>query len=599
MATRKRELRPDAEGRYRPEIGWFQEIDVDVSVSPQQGVSGGDVRRGKRRQPRFNLGTDQKEAERRVARIRELYEDNCRLTKSDLWSPQALSFAKEIARGEKRIVYPAFSDVIDQDDPLLEYAQMHHNIMEMYPSVQFEADPQLYSESLKLNREYVGGHLDALQGKLKQEGALPPKTELPREFIPGLLHEALDAYEEDIRRHNVVPGSSELKSYGLRRLERVKRFKEHHADIALYSLTFDTCKAMLDYWRTRPARHNGKPTSRSNSRHHLGELMRFFRWLDTSSSFRWLMPRGLERVDRKIPKTDGERKLSSSTKDIYTIEELAVLNAHATPFDRLTLYVGLNCAMGAAELGRLTSIDLLLGQAHDHAKKLYFDSTEADSFLRFLRPKTGVFGEWLLWEETVEMFRWGIERAAALKSDLLFVSEQGKPLYRENTKNPHSNFSNAWTDLIKRVRKSEPGFRYLPFGTLRDTLPDTLRHRHGDEIATLSLAHGSPFAGDSLLECYGNKPFGRLHKALRELRSYFAPVFAAAPRNPCEERKHYLPIATHWKIEALIAEGNGARQIAQECAVSLATVYRIIAQTRTPGVEAVGVGASGNQEPTD
>ena len=258
-----------------------------------------------------------------------------------------LSFAKELAKGARRIVYPSFDEVMATDDPLLEYAQMHHNFREMFPSVDFEADAQIYSESLEANRRYVSGHLDALHRELRKEGALPPKTELPREFIPGLLDEALDAYEaQDIRTHNVVPGSSQLTSYGLRRLERVRRFKEHHADIALYSLNYDECKAMLDHWRTRPPRNDGKPTSRDNSRHHVGELMRFFRWLDSSSGFRWVMPRGLERVERKIPKTEGERRLSARMKDIYTVEELAVLNSHATPFDRLTLYVGLNCAMG-------------------------------------------------------------------------------------------------------------------------------------------------------------------------------------------------------------------------------------------------------------
>lgn len=145
------------------------------------------------------------------------------------------------------------------------------------------------------------------------------------------------------------------------------------------------------------------------------------------------------------------------------------------------------------------------------------------------------------------------------------------------------------------MRKSEPDFRFLPFGTLRDTLPDTLRHLVGDEIATLSLAHGTPFAGDSLLECYDNKPFERLHKALRELRAHFAPVFAAAPNVPTEARKHNLPIATHRRMAALIAEGKGARQIAEDCDVSLATVYRVIAQTKTQRDEAVGVGTAGNQ----
>ena len=112
------------------------------------------IREGVRRQPRFNLGTDRKEAERRLARIRDLYEDNCRIMKSDLWSPLALSFAKILARGE-RIEYPLYDDVKDEDDPLLEYAQSYHSIKEMFPSVDFVVDTRLYAESLQHNKDYV------------------------------------------------------------------------------------------------------------------------------------------------------------------------------------------------------------------------------------------------------------------------------------------------------------------------------------------------------------------------------------------------------------------------------------------------------------
>jgi hypothetical protein len=230
MATRKRDLRPDAQGRYRPYVGWYE------------GRFGNE----ERRQPRFNLGTDLKEAERRLARIKHLYEDNCRVVKRDVWSAQALGFAKAIAQGQRRILYPRLSDVIDQDDPLLEYAQMLHNVREMYPCLEFEPDPQIYGESLALNKKYVSENLRALEADLRQEGALPPNGALPREIIPGSLHQALEAYTEDVRRHNVAPGSRETTSYGLRRLERVARFKEHHADTPLASLDYDECKAMVE-----------------------------------------------------------------------------------------------------------------------------------------------------------------------------------------------------------------------------------------------------------------------------------------------------------------------------------------------------------------
>ena len=145
------------------------------------------------------------------------------------------------------------------------------------------------------------------------------------------------------------------------------------------------------------------------------------------------------------------------------------------------------------------------------------------------------------------MLRWGFERSRRIGSDLLLVSERGQPWYSEHATNAQYKFANTWTRLLHRVRKSQPEFPILPFGTLRDTLPDLLRHRESDDLASLCLAHGSPFHGDNLLECYGNRPFGRLHKAVRRLHAHFAPVFAAAPDDPTEEGKPYLPVAVREK----------------------------------------------------
>jgi hypothetical protein len=54
------------------------------------------------------------------------------------------------------------------------------------------------------------------------------------------------------------------------------------------------------------------------------------------------------------------------------------------------------------------------------------------------------------------------------------------------------------------------------------------------------VAHGTPFKGDSLLDCYGNKPFGRLHTALRELHALFQPMFSAVS-DPLKDSKNYTP----------------------------------------------------------
>jgi hypothetical protein len=558
MATRDRDLRPDAQGRYRPYLGW--------KLGPD----------GVRRQQRFNLGTDRKEAERRLAKLRELYEDNCRAGGDDFWTNLGLSFAEKIAQGESRISFPPPPPIACIEDPITDYARTLQIERDRWPSLDLvPSHPNVHAASVEISEEYVEERIRDLERELRELGALDSKRSLPKRLIVGSFHEALDAYGETIRTLNVFPGRTDLKPYGRLRLERIKRFKQAHIDAPLYGLTFDACTAMVTYWTTRPVGKRG-PTSRDNARHHVGELMWFFRWLDRTDQFQWQMPRGLEHVARKIPKTDSERKLSVITKSVYTVGELAILNKHATPLERLMLYLGLNCAMGAAEMGRLAAEEILLGHRHEHAERLHFDSTEADSFIRFLRPKTDVFGEWFLWPETVEMIRWGLERARRIGSELLFISEKGQPWYNEAASNAQYKFANSWTRLLDRVAKSpsHSEFRKLPFGTLRDTLPDLMRHRFGDDLASLCLAHGSPFHGDVLLECYGNKPFGRLHKALAELRSHFSPVFDSAPTEPTEEKKQYLPLETREKVRSLIAQGVAAPQIARECGVSPMTVYR-------------------------
>lgn len=561
MATRKRDLSPDPEGRYRPYVGWKQGED------------------GVRRQHRFNLGTDRKEAERRLAKIRELYEESLRVYDNgrlDVWSPLALSYAEQIARGKKRIDFPPLSPDAGYTDTVAEYVQMLNFSRRCFPSLDLvPADPDLYAESARINDQIVARRLGEVEREMKELDVLPTKHGLPRELIPGTLHEALADYVALIPSQNAHPDTGDLKAYGNRRLERVGRFRKAHEDIPLYALNYDVGLAMITHWRNRPEGMRGA-TSRDNARHHIGELLRFFRWLDTTEKYQWRMPRGLEHADRKIAKMDSERKISAVTKPVYSVDELAILNRHATPLERLVLYVGLNCAMGAAEMGRLEAGDILLDRRHEYAGSLHFESSDDDSFIRFLRPKTDVFGEWLLWPETAAMLRWGLGRARRIGSKLLLVSEKGQPWYNVAATNAQYKFANTWTRLLKRVRKSpsHSNFRNLPFGTLRDTLPDVLRHVENDDLASLSLAHGSPFRGDSLLECYGNKPFGRLHKALRRLHDHFAPVFAAAPENPFEEGKTYLSIEVKQQIRAMLDEGGVPAEIARACGVSPMTVHR-------------------------
>ena len=88
MARRNRDLSPDPQGRYRPYLGWKLGED------------------GTRRQHRFNLGTDKREAEKRFARIKELYDDNCRLSRKTYGRPWPCPSPRSWPRGSVRSRIP-------------------------------------------------------------------------------------------------------------------------------------------------------------------------------------------------------------------------------------------------------------------------------------------------------------------------------------------------------------------------------------------------------------------------------------------------------------------------------------------------------------
>ncbi|RCS47647.1 hypothetical protein DTL42_14085 [Bremerella cremea] len=570
MPARRRELKPDTKGRYRPYLGF--RLDAD----------------GNRKEHRFNLGTNRREAERRVDRLYDLHDESEIVAGETIWTPFALYAAKLIEKGTFTIPYPFHEHLLREEDPTAQYAQMLHVEQQNHPSLHIvPAEPDLYAHGLKVNGLAVGEELKELEEAARLLGVITSRQVMPDQLVTGTLHEALDVFgQEVVHKNNVRAGTDgELTQYGRLRMERIGRFKERHSDIPLSALHLDSCTDLVRYWANRPPTKNrrtggldGKPIARKTAEHHIKELFSFLNWLDATSRFSWIKPRGLAQISRKIAELDVEKanKLKAVQKDTYTLEELAVLNRHATPLERLLLYVALNCGMGAAELGRLRSDDFLLDHEHEHALRLGFTSTETDSFIRFLRPKTGVFGEWLLWPETIVMVRWGFARSRRFGSELLFVSEKGDPWYKEQAKrNPQAKFTNVFTALIRRIQKSEPSFRKLAFGTLRDTLPNMLRLSHSSEMASICLAHGSTFKGDELIDCYTNKPFGRFHDLMREARRMVEVVFAAVDGDPTEApTQQYIPLKVREQMRAMLKERRPTGEIAKTCGVCRATVCR-------------------------
>lgn len=412
----------------------------------------------------------------------------------------------------------------------IEYQQTIEQHRQWYPSLDIApGDLGAYAKSVQENKNLVREELKQLVAEMKRMGALSKTDVVPDRLIAGTFYEALDAYEAEIKRDSPKVGGGVINQTGRKRIERVKRFKERHSDFPLFELTRDKISELIAYWRNRPQTKRKTVMAYDTARIHLEEFDRFLNWLDDCESFGWIMPKGTKKISRKIVKFDSDKKLSAIVKETYSPAQLWAINCTANELERLALFVGLNCAMGAAELGRLVIDDFLLTKPHPLAKKLGLKSTKADSWLRCLRPKTTVFGEWFLWPETVELVQWGIDRAKRIGSKLLFCTDDGTPMFDEVLAKPDARFANLWRDAYERAQAVDKALPWLPLGSLRDTLPDYLWREYDSELSSMCVAHGSP-SPDKLMECYANRPYARFHTAVKNSRAFFAHVFKPAKR---------------------------------------------------------------------
>ena len=174
----------------------------------------------------------------------------------------------------------------------------------------------------------------------------------------------------------------------------------------LSSLGYDACEAMIRYWRNRPpVKGTDRPIAVITAENHIYELKCFFRWLHRSQRFNWRKPEDFDEIETRVAETPQEIQARATTEQVetFTLEELCILNEYATPLERLLLLLGLNCGFGGAESGTLTLNQIHLFQAHPKAKEIGFESTANDSFIRRVRLKSKVYGEHLLWPQTVHV----------------------------------------------------------------------------------------------------------------------------------------------------------------------------------------------------
>lgn len=468
--------------------------------------------------------TSQVESQRRLDTIRELYRQQCEMKEGrPHWRECFRKVAVQIGRGEE-ITEKSFAGNDEQRAQLVEClkswgipvkildAEKHAQGLNLSNEQLIKTVSEIVKDQIKEQSKRWGPYLENSKG-------LP---EDPRAYLDNSkLHKAIKSYQAHLRQTGKKDEDGNLSGFVRKCIDRLTYLKEAHDDIKLNEMTLPKIESMAAYWRNRPKTNKGTRCSKYHAKDQLKELWRFLRWLDSSPDYRWESPKGLDAINRSpidLPQDASKEVFQTTAKKTYTPEQLGLILRHTDDQGKAIIATCVNCAFGASEIGQWPVEKFVINKPHPHAEKIGIETTEADSWIVGGRPKTGVYAEHLLWPAVAA----AVEPFLADGREVLPITGKGTKWYRLHSSNPQTKFQRWWNDLIKRTQKKHD-IPYLPFGSLRDTFPDVLRQRYSDDVASLSLHHGS-LGEDKLLKCYANLPFGRLFQATREMEEFFKPM---------------------------------------------------------------------------
>ena len=602
MVTRKARLtRRDSQGHYARQAGW------KINAA------------GKRVQHKFRLGTDPKDAERRDSRLRELWERIEKIEGAEaLWDDATLEIAKQLARGEEVIRLGQRQDETDCD-----YAQRIREEQAKFTTFRLlPADELAFTRGvgarafraseclvwpMSAQQEWERRHngeeffapllpeLSVVAPRSAEEAKAPRAS--ARQFDDGKsLHDAMRAYIEWIEQDYFDSYLDQITDNARTKIRQVQKLIERHDDLLLSTLGFDEVESMYRYWRRRPpkrVRGQADPAriSRKSAQNYIGELRRFFKWLHRSQGFVWRKPEDFDDIVFAVPPDPVESQRRLVQADVFSLAELELLNRYATPLERVFLLLGLNCAFGAKEIATLEIGEVYLQQGHspEHCELLAFDSTNDHSFIKRVRRKNNVYGEFLLFAQTVEAIRWVLSRRHRQPNPApnqpLLLNDRNAPYDRLSAGgNRNQQIPNRLGDLIRRIQDDGNEIRSLSFGKLRKTGADLVRRLSDGEVSGVFMCHGSAVRSDDLADVYTNRPFGKVFRALQEVEHYLQPVFAEAGPEPfVAQPQAHTKRKSIDKIAELRLAGKTIRDIAEAVGRSRMTVQRHIKRLKDEG----------------
>lgn len=524
---------------------------------------------GKRSQPKFCLGESLKDAERRNARIEQLWEDIERVESDPLWDDFTTEIAKSLGKGELQHVVEQLPTE-DHGD----YANRINRLALRYPSVKFVPGDQ---------NEYDDGHdhlvtfaEDTLES-LKEQFGLTVKIGV---VSSGTLHQAMDCFIEWIKKDYFDVEEGHVNDNGMTKIKQVVALKEYLSDIPLSDLGYQAVDELFSTLRQRPvSKRTGSPLKAKTCKNYIGELKRFLEWLDSGDEFAWQLPAKFNRIKRQPNELESDIDAEAADIFTFTVEHCRTLYRYAGPFDRLCIILGLNCAYGVDQTARLKLSEVML---------------EGDKpQIGRVRRKKKVFGQHRLWKHSIILLNWAIDRRESLKNetsmDFVLLKQSGVPYWRKtNGGNRARDIPNSWDRLKARIIEDHADFPAVGFNTLRDTSVHEIRKIGGAEIARVHATH-KHHSSDKNLRRYSNAPWEKVFEAQERMEQLFAPMFEAVPDPTVVPKQAYVSLGKRDKMLELREHGLSVQEVAKQVGVHPMTVYRTFESHEQPSNKVTGI----------
>ena len=431
---------------------------------------------------KFNLGKTMSAAAYRLEQIQSIYIVNCQVSNSNVWRPDFLNLAKQVA------ATGACVEVVSQDLPT------------NFGSYDF-------SYIQRMRDLGVVVHTQGAVATATVE--LPDRIDENGQSLTVKLDEAVDAFLTNRIDSYIGEHQGEKKIEG-----QIGNIKANLPDCYLGELGFSEIKSQVDYWRNRPTLKKGKPIGKDYAEDLIGELYKMLYWLESTYA-EFSLP-SLAAINRKVKRLATDAKKNSIVDKAFSPAEARKLfHAAEQPLTKLMIALAVNTCSGPAELGRMRVSDFKFNSEHPYATVIGFKKKA--NWFSAIRMKTDAVSGMLLWPWVAKLVKKQQKVCKKNGWEFLFTGDDGKPLYKcdliyrelgldePKTTKPESAFVSRFRKPKDKIKSSKS------IGKLRKTFSDYLRKEQDGEIASLALSHLTD--ADNLLANYTNKPYARLFKA--------------------------------------------------------------------------------------